>query len=304
MNKFTTIFLTIILTLFFIGCGTNEDDEVIIPKPPTRDMQEVSSSVVGGDYDAPLMAPLKTSFADDLIFYNIASLDEKSSPIRKASSGEDTASEESDDGDEKSDDGEDKSDDDDDDGDDDGDDDSGDDSGDDDSGDDSSDDDSDNNTSDDTTSHTKNPQDEYKELGNIKVTLNTKDYDFSIAQDNYGVRIDQPSYTLNPEGTYSVSLTGYVIDNDEIEYDEGIFTLSFEIPDLNGSYTVLIDSSSNVLTNSSQQNLAVYARVTVSKDDNEFKMMLQSDDFYVEDKTQTRIYSAQFSFAFEIENDF
>jgi len=314
-------YIIALVLVLFTGCQNDA------PKRTTNYQQQPQDQSPLSQLE-PIYASPSSSFAEDILFYEIAGLEEGTNPSeeggaptqsksRKANQrdSEDDTDDDTDDEDEGEDggdedgdgdtdenDGRDKSD-----NNKDGDDDDSDDSDDDDDGDgdgDESDDDTESDDGDDTKTVivTRPVPIDFESLGSSKIGLNGKDYTFDIAQDNYGNRIQTPSFTQNADGTYTVSIQAYVIEEGGVVFEDGIFTLSFILPSLNESSMILMTASSNILTNSA--TAPVYATVAVSKDSGKIQMTIISDKFDVQNRYHTRTFPANFTLGFALDVSF
>lgn len=279
---FTSYLLLYIIATNFIGCDQLDH---------ARDHQKQASAQTQTEEESnttqllePLRAPVGTSFAEDLITYDIgdsnASADSNASTAsqHRASSYEDDKG-----SDEES---------------------SGEDTGHEKAGDDNNDnndsDDGDSNNNDDNSSTTTNSQSlaDYRRSGGINLSLNAKNYEFTIVYDKFH-RIPDPLFTKQLDGTYLIKLTGYVLLSDEIIRQDGVFSLEIRVPSLN------IDNqafpiSSNTLTNSATTE-SVNALVTLKQATEGAKIYLNIvvPQFYVHNRSGNRIYTATFSVGLE-----
>jgi len=334
---FKTI-LTIVITLFFIACGNDTIDRgKYIPADTTNtgggNNPNQNSNPQNGDTTqnppvgtpSTVLAPVASSFAQDIRFFNIREIDEpeaqpqeqqdngnsqNQSIAKKAndrdndkdeddkdddgSDGEDTDedSDEDDanDADEDSDedDADDQTNDDDDD----------DDDSDDDSNDDTEDDEDDSNANDSSAKNTHTtPSDtlpNFKVLGYMNVTLQYKKYDFAVVQHNYGNKEMKPKLTPLANGKYFLSITGYSVIEDSLDISYGVFTIEINNIDLNreSDYYPL---EKNILTNSAVQPQMAY--VTVDKKGDKVGLMITVERFLLYDRTKTQMYEAFFNVA-------
>jgi len=134
--------------------------------------------------------------------------------------------------------------------------------------------------------------DSYQTLGTTNVTLNNKSYNFKIAKDNFQERVQTPTFTSIEDGAYTISIVSYIItDDDVLKKEDGIFTLTITVPNLNtsGSYKV----EANVLTNSAQDD--VYAIVNISNNENGISFDATVAEFQVFNRDKTKSYPANFT---------
>lgn len=284
MNFLIKYILSFFLIIIFIGCENNTPSYNYVSEPSHIDENR--------DNYNPIVLPEKTSFMEDIETLQIAAIGESQSSARNnrklAPDSEDNAE---DDKDDSEDDGKDETSDDDDDEDDDG-----------DSGeDDDDDDDEDEDTDDEKPKTVKEPELlDFTRIGGVKVGLNAKEYDFTIAVDNTAARLFPPSYRQNSDTTYTITIYGYILEDDDLRKEDGIFTLSFIVPRLGGRSTVVLTPDSNILTNSSKEGMDVRANVTITKSDDIFGVNLVSENFKVENRYKTRSFDAYISLAFEL----
>ena len=348
------IIFTIFVSLFFIACGSSGDGidrEKYIPADNSGTQN--SNNGGGGSGNNPennnngsanggsenqegngenpppatapsqILAPVATSFAEDIRFFNIREIDEpeqqpqQQNAVRKANDYGGQDNDDAEDTDENSD--EDDSDDDDDDSssnnnrdtdnaedtdensdeddakndDDDTDDNN------DDEGNDNEEEDEDNSNSNDssTDNHNTTPSNtlqNFKTLGYINVTLQYKKYDFVVAQSNYANREMKPRLTPLANGKYFLSLTGYSIIEDSLDITYGVFTIEINNIDLNREsdwYPI----EKNILTNSAVEPRMAY--VTVDKKGDKVGLIITVERFLLYDRTKTQMYEAFFSVA-------
>lgn len=285
---FTSYLLLYIIATNFIGCGQLDHAKDHQKQASAQTQTEEESNTT--QLLEPLRAPVGTSFAEDLITYDIgdsnASADSNASTASQhrassyeddkgsdeESAGEDTGHEKA--GDKKV--GDDNND---------------------------SDDDSDggdSNNNDDNSSTTTNSRSlaDYRRSGGINLSLNAKNYEFTIVYDKFH-RIPDPLFKKQLDGTYLIKLTGYVLLSDEIIRQDGVFSLEIRVPSLN------IDNQafpiiSNILTNSATTE-SVNALVTLKQATEGAKIYLNIvvPQFYVHNRSGNRIYAATFSVGLE-----
>lgn len=287
MKRVITFILSILLVSTFVGCGSDTQTYDYLSEP--------AQSTENQDIYNPIVLPKTTSFVEDIETLQIAAIGESStssSSVRQASSKDDAEEEEG----SSEDDGEDQQDDDSDD----------DDSDDSDDGDDSTDDEETTDDDDTTTTDKTSIEPElldFTRVGGIQVELNAKEYAFTIAVDNIAARLSPPTYKQNSDQTYTINISGYVLENNDLKKEDGVFTLSFVVPRLGGRSTVVLTSDSNILTNSAKDGMSVNADVTITKTDDIFGVNLVSDVFEVENRYRTRSFRSYISLVFELDKE-
>ncbi|MEA3228641.1 MAG: hypothetical protein U9P38_06200 [Campylobacterota bacterium] len=298
--KLTKIIITLFIALFFSACGSDNPDYTLITDPINQQQasQEQPSTPSGV---SSAIAPVDSSFADDIVFFNIRAIDEpeqqpvqeeqpSQSKARKADSKDNEDSddrkddaEEEEDADDKDEDDEDEDEDDEDDEDDSN-----------DEEDDSNDDDSSSSSSSTTPSQTL---DNYTTLGHITVTLQQKEYPFAVAGYNYGDKNMRPKLLDQLTGYHSLLVTGYRIVEDSLDVTYGSFVLEIDNIDIgrSGNYPI----RNNILTNSATAPQMAY--VTVDKVGDTTTITVIVDSFTLYDRTKTQIYGAQFNASFTLQ---
>ena len=274
-------FFAFIFLILFSACNSNDTETPMQPQPQPQPTQKSESQTP--QFLPPMRAPQYTSFAEDIIAYNIRALDEKepqATPKKsEAAKNKEEAKETS--GEEEDDSSDDSSDDD---------------SGNDDGGDDSSGDDDTNNDNENTSTATQ----KYARVGGFTLSLNKKSYDFSIVQDFFH-KIAAPTFKKQLNGEYIISLTGYVLEDDELLIDKGIFTLELKVPSLNlqNQYIPIL---SNILTNSAMMR-PVNALVTIKQETEGGTIYFNAviANFQVLDRNQSTAYNANFSVGLKIQ---
>jgi len=301
--------IMLIFTFLLTGCNkTSRDNSITNNVSSDSTLSSTQESLPYKDGSELIPSPA-SSFAEDLKFYNIMPLEELNSIenndsndsqqninqaiIRKARSDDrsDDQDDNSDEDEKKQNDADNEKNSDQNNNSDDG--------GDDDSG--SSDDgDDDSSSSSSSSSHqTGHSVEDYTVLGSCRIDLNAKIYKFIIASDNYKrVANFSPYIVQNEDNSYTLFIRGYVIEDNQILYDKGIFTLKVNLPSLNMSGDLPI--LSNVLTNSAENQPVIGHVVIESFRDNihEFKVGITVDEFIVLDKTKTYGFKSNFDLGF------
>ena len=134
----------------------------------------------------------------------------------------------------------------------------------------------------------------YNIIGRSNVLLNDKEYEFKIAQDLGGHLVGVPTF-IKKDGFYVIGIKCFCIEKDELLLDDGVFSMEIELPSLSerGYYKV----SSNILTNSAQED--IYAYVEVSDEDS-IKFSAKVDDFFVYSRDRSKNYVSNFELNFEL----
>ncbi len=136
------------------------------------------------------------------------------------------------------------------------------------------------------------PMSDYNILGQMDVTLNHKNYNFSVAKYNYGNQVMGPTLNKQSNGKVNLSMTGYFIEDDNLDIEYGTFSIVINNIDLNVNsdyYKV----ESNILTNSAQED--VYAYVVVSKNGDNIRVIVTVQEFMVFNRDKTQSYEAKFN---------
>ena|GEM_PF-4959266 len=275
------------LTLLFSGCGSSDEtttsNSYVAPiQQSDASEQEVTQLL------PPQRAPIGTSFAEDLITYDIgpsiqstlqetrASAYEDEQAQGEEQSGEDEDSDEDDAEDRRDGDDEEEE------------------SSDDDSSDDSS---SEEESNDSSSSSSSSEIYNYREAGGFNVVLNNKTYEFQVVYD-VSHKYPDPAFEKQLDGTYKIVVSGYVVESDNIIAADGIFTIELIVPSLNLS-NQNIPISSNVLTDASDG--VVYALVTIKQASEGAKIYLNIvvPEFKVYNRNRDTAYSATFSVGLE-----
>ncbi len=308
-NLIFKIVLTIFVASMFSACGDDEIDRSKYALDGTTNSTSGTDATSGSDETAgtlsSALAPVSSTFAQDIVFFNIREIDEpipvqetstqSNSVMRKADrdSDEDDTDDEDDEDDDRDDDENDDDTDensDEDDADDERDDDDDDDDEDDEDEDDEED-SNDNDTSAATNEYTPSQSnDNFTELGYISVTLQHKNYPFTIAENNYGHAEIKPTLDPLANGNHFLSLTGYYIDNDNIDIPYGVFILEIDNVNLreeSGWYPI----KRNILTNS-KVNPQLVAYVTVVDNNGKKELNIEVANFQLTDRSGTQIYQA------------
>jgi len=318
------IIFSIFITLFFIACGSDTIDRgKYIPADTTNtgggdnqnnnnpqdtqnsDTTQNSSSGI----PSTLLAPVASSFAQDIRFFNIRELDEPESQpqeqqeTRKANdrdsdSGDDT-DENSDEDDANDEDDDNSRDDTDENSDEDDANDEDEDNNDDESTEEEDEDDEDDSNANDsaTNNNNTNPSDtlpNFKVLGYMSVNLQYKKYAFQVVRHNYGNKAMQPKLTPLANGKYFLSITGYAIEEDKLDISAGVFTIEINNIDINRE-SDWYPLEKNILTNSAVEPRKAY--VTVEKKGDQVGLTIMVERFLLYDRSKTQMYEAFFNVA-------
>ena len=134
--------------------------------------------------------------------------------------------------------------------------------------------------------------DNYDILGDMSVTLNHKNYGFTIAKYNYGNTNMQPTLKEQSNGKFNLSMRGYFIEDDKVDLEYGTFGIVINNIDLdiNSDYYKV---ESNILTNSAEDD--VYAYVIVEKNGDSVRVIVTVQSFMVYNQDKTKSYEAKFN---------
>ena len=297
--KFLKIFILLIPIIIISGCNSTDDQDNFLSNLQQSKNQQNFQSYKDGSVMIP--SPI-ASFAEDLKFYDIPTLEElalmNKQSIKKAKDDDD-GEKKSEDGEKKSEDEDDNSDEDEEKQDDANNEKNNSSSKNDDGSDDDSDDDSGNDSSSSTSSSktTINLQD-YTKLGGFKVILNNKSYQFVVIQDNYAqIKEATPKIVKNSDGSFTLYVNAYVMQNNNVNFKAGVFTLKLVLPSLNISGYFPIEQ--NVLTANSDTQVVGYVTIVSPKSNiHEFSVGIAVDEFNVLNRKRDTVFKAKFDLGF------